>query len=152
MTTHLIPNKFSCIGIMNLKCQFESDGFTMNLGEKVSSPITMFKNFWFFLLIFFSTIIIQSSPKRKKKPQKSSTRKYNNKMLVVQTWAKGWWPVKENNFQLIVSAKNSHLCQRLIILQQKFIIWEETCYYAYLQHLLFQTIREYSRFLYVEPN
>lgn len=70
-------------------------------------------------------------------------------MLAVET-CEGWWPIKENNFQLIVSTKNFDLCQRLITLQQKFIIWEETCYYAYLQHLVFQTtIRKYLEFLYV---
>lgn len=64
--------------------------------------------------VFFSTVIIQSSPKRKKKKktQKYSTRKYNNKMLAVET-CEGWWSIKENNFQLIVSTKNCHLCQRL---------------------------------------
>lgn len=115
LTAYLLPNKFSCIEIMNLKCQFESNGFTLNLSESlIFSLIRMFKNFLFFLLIFFSTVIIQSSPKRKKKTQKSSARKYNTKMLVVETCAKRWWPVKENIFQLIVSTRNSHFVKGLL--------------------------------------
>lgn len=34
LTSYLILNKFSLIGMINLKSQFEGNGLTVNLGEK----------------------------------------------------------------------------------------------------------------------
>lgn len=44
VTPYLFPNKLLYIGITNLKQQFESNGFTLNLSEKVSFLTRMFKN------------------------------------------------------------------------------------------------------------
>lgn len=95
----------------------------MNLGEKeVSSLIRMLKNA---LIIFVNIFLYCNYSLFPIKIKKKSTRKYKNKMLAEETCAKWSWPVKESNFQFIVSTKNSHLCQRLIVIQQKFMVWEE---------------------------